>query len=87
MHPLLKPHIVCYSNDLAFLSGFHDILKNILIGYTNVLKKAKVNIKIKVQQNEKAQLGTLEIMYVQYGCNPPSSFRDLLRKRSKCQNI
>ena len=28
-----------------------------------------------------------EIMYVQYDCNPPSSFWDLLRKRRECQNI
>ena len=35
---------------------------------------------------EKAQLGPLEIMYVQYDCQRPSSFRDLLRKRSGCQN-
>ena len=26
-------------------------------------------------------------MYVQYNCNPHSSFRDLLWKRSVCQNI
>ena len=51
--------------------------------------KCWVNIKVKVQKAEttKAQLGTLEIMYVQYDCNPSSSFRDLLRKRSVCQNI
>ena len=26
-------------------------------------------------------------MYVQYDCNRPSTFRDLLRKRSVCQNV
>ena len=39
------------------------------------------------QKPEKAQLGTLESMYVQYDCNRPSTFRDLLRKRSVCQNV
>ena len=45
---------------------------------------------VKVQKPEKAQLGTsdmLENMYVQYACNRPSSFRDLLRKRSVRQNV
>ena len=27
MHPLLKPHNLFYSNGLAILSGFHDILQ------------------------------------------------------------
>ena len=36
---------------------------------------------------EKAQLGTLENMYVQYDCHQPSTFRDLLRKRSARQNV
>ena len=26
-------------------------------------------------------------MYVQYDCNRPSTFQDLLRKRSVCQNV
>ena len=26
-------------------------------------------------------------MYVQYDCKRPSTFRDLLRKRSVCQNV
>ena len=33
------------------------------------------------------QLGTLENMYVQYDCHRPSTFRDLLRKRSARQNV
>ena len=40
-----------------------------------------------VQKPEKSQLGTLENMYVQYDCNRPSTFRDLLRKRGVCQNV
>ena len=36
---------------------------------------------------EKAQQGTLENMYVQYDCHPPSTFRDLLRKRNARQNV
>ena len=36
-------------------------------------------LQVKVQKPEKAQLGTLENMYVQYDCNRPSTFRDLLR--------
>ena len=51
------------------------------------MSKRWVNFKVKVQKHEKAQLGTLEIMYVQYDCNRPSSFIDLLRKRSVCQNV
>ena len=42
---------------------------------------------MKVQKPEKAQLGTLESMYVQYDCNQPSTFRDLLRKRSVRKNV
>ena len=44
---------------------------------------------MKVQKPEKAQLGTLENMYVQYDCNRPidCTFRDLLRKRSVLQNV
>ena len=42
---------------------------------------------MKVQKPEKAQLGTLENMYVQYDCHRPSTFRDLLRKRSARQNV
>ena len=57
MHPLLKPHNLFYSNDVAILSGFDDIPQNLL-----------------------AQLGTLENMYVQYDCNRPSTFWDLLRQ-------
>ena len=36
---------------------------------------------------EKAQLGTLENMYVRDDCHRPSTFRDLLRKRSARQNV
>ena len=46
-----------------------------------------VNFKVKVQKPEKAQLGTFENMYVQYDCHRPSTFRDLLRKRSARQNV
>ena len=45
------------------------------------------SFKVKVQKPEKAQLGTLENMYVQYDCNRPSTFRDLRRKLSVCQNV
>ena len=38
-------------------------------------------------KTEMAQLGTLENMYVQYDCNRPGTFRDLLRKRSVRQNV
>ena len=38
-------------------------------------------------KTEKAQLGTFENMYVQYDCHRPSTFRDLLRKRSARQNV
>ena len=41
----------------------------------------------KGQGPEKAQLGTLENMYVQYDCHRPRTFRDLLRKRSARQNV
>ena len=51
------------------------------------MSKCWVNFKGKVQKPEKAQLGTLENMYGQYDCNRPSTFRDLLRKRSVCQNL
>ena len=40
-----------------------------------------------VQKPEKAQLGTLENMHVQYDCHQLSTFRDLLRKRSVRQNV
>ena len=36
---------------------------------------------------ERRYLGTLENMYVQYDCNRPSTFRDLLQKRSVRQNV
>ena len=36
-----------------------------------------VNFKVKVQNPEKAQPGTLKNMYVQYDCNRPSTFRNL----------
>ena len=39
------------------------------------------------QKPEKAQLGTLENMYVQYDCHRRSTFRDLLRKRSARRNV
>ena len=51
------------------------------------MSKCWVNFKVKVQKPEKAQLGTLENMYVQYGCHGPSTFRDLLRKQSARQNV
>ena len=46
-----------------------------------------VNYKVNGQKPEKAQLRTLENMYVQYDCNRPGSFRDLLQKRSVRQNV
>ena len=49
--------------------------------------KCWVNFKVKVRKPEKAQLGTFENMYVQYDCHRPSTFRDLLRKRSARQNV
>ena len=52
-----------------------------------IRSKCWVNFKVKVQKPEKAQLGTLENMYVQYDCHRPSTFRDLLRKRSARQNV
>ena len=52
-----------------------------------IRSKCWVKFKVKVQKPEKAQLGTLENMYVQYDCNRPSTFRDLLRKRSVRQNV
>ena len=82
MHPLLKPHNLFYSNGVAILSGFHDIPQNLSVGFTDV-----INFKVKVQKPEKAQLGTLENMYVQYDCHRSSTFRDLLRKRSARQNV
>ena len=35
------------------------------------MSKCFVNLKVKVQKPEKAQLGTLENMYVQYDCPWP----------------
>ena len=86
MH-FLKPYNLSYSNGIAILSGFHDIPQNISVGFTDVINyvKVQVNFTVKVQKPEKAQLGTLEIMYVQYDCNRPSSFQDLLQKRSVLQ--
>ena len=52
-----------------------------------IRSKSWVNFKVMVQKPEKAQLGTLENMYVQYDCHRPSTFRDLLRKRSARQNV
>ena len=45
MHPLLKSHILFYSNGLAIysingvgiVSGFHDISQNILVLYADVI--------------------------------------------------
>ena len=48
-----------------------------------IRSKCWVNFK----KPEKAQLGTLENMYVQYDCHRPSTFRDLLRKRNVRQNV
>ena len=39
------------------------------------------------QKNENAELGTSEINYVKYDCNPPSSFRNVLWKQSACHDI
>ena len=64
MHPLLKPYNLFYSNGVAILSGFHDIPQNISVGFIDVISKCWVNFKVKVQKPEKAQLGTLENMYV-----------------------
>ena len=88
MHPVLKPYNLFYSNGVAILSGFFDIPQNISVGFTDVIRsKCWVSFKVKVQKLEKTQLGTLENMYVQYKCNRPSSFRDLLRKQSVRQNF
>ena len=89
MHPLLEPHKLFYSNGVAILSGFHDIPQNLSVGFTDVINLVKVlsQFQVKVQKPEKAQLGTLENMYVQYDCHRPSTFRDLLRKRSARQNV
>ena len=89
MHPLLKPHNLFYSNGVAILSSFHDIPQNLSVGFTDVINQVKVlgQLKVKVQKPEKAQLGTLENMYVQYDCHRSSTFRDLLRKQSARQNV
>ena len=89
MHPLLKPYNLFYSNGVVIFSGFHDIPQNISVGFTDVINEVKVlgQLQVKVQKPEKAQLGTLEIMYVQYDCNQPSSFRYLLWKRSVCLKV
>ena len=84
MHLFLKPHNLFYSNGVAFLSGFHDIPQNLSVGFRS---KCWVNFKVKVQKPEKAQLGTLENMYVQYDCHRPSTLQDLLLKRSARQNV
>ena len=69
MHPLLKPHNLFYSYGVAILSGFHDIPQNLSVRFPDVINSAK-------RQNipEKAQLGTLENMYVQYDCHRPVTF-------------
>ena len=89
MHPLLKPHNLFYSNGVAILSGFHDIPQNLSVGFTDVINWVKVLGQLQGQgpKPEKAQLGTLENMYVEYDCHRPSTFRDLLWKRSARQNV
>ena len=87
MHPLLKPYNLFYSDAVAILSGFHDIPLNISVGCTDGINWVKVLGQLQVQKPEKAQLGTLENMDVQYDCNRPSTFRDLLWKRSGSQNV
>ena len=62
MHPLLKPHNLFYSNGVAI---FQSDLPMLLIR-----SKCWVNFKVKVQKPEKAQLGILENMYVQYVIGP-----------------
>ena len=42
MHPLLKPHNLFYSNGVAILSGFHDIPRNLSVGFTDVINQVKV---------------------------------------------
>ena len=37
MHPLLKPYNLFYINGVAILSGSHDILQNISVGFTDVI--------------------------------------------------
>ena len=37
MHPLLKPYNLFYSSGVAILSGFHDIPRNILVGFILML--------------------------------------------------
>ena len=37
MHPLLKPLNLLYSNGVAILSGFHDIPKNLSVGFILML--------------------------------------------------
>ena len=37
MHPLLKSHNLFYSNGVAIFNGFHDILQNLLVGFTDVI--------------------------------------------------
>ena len=88
MHPLLKPHNLFDSNGVAILSGFHDIPQNLSVGFTDVINGARVPGQlVKVQKPEKAQLGTLENMHVQYDCHRPSTFQDLLQKQSARQNV
>ena len=77
MHPFLKLYNLFYSNSVAILSSFHDIPQNISVRFKNVItirSKCWVNFKVEVQKPEKAQLGTLENMYVQYDCNRPGTF-------------
>ena len=46
-----------------------------------------INLGVKIQKNENAELGTSEINYVKYDFNPPSSFRNVLWKQSACHDI
>ena len=38
MHPLLTPYNLFDINDVAILSGFHDISQNLSVGFTDVIK-------------------------------------------------
>ena len=92
MHPLLKPYDFFYtcSNGVAILSGFQNIPQNISSRIYRCYKlgqSAGSTLRSRSEKPEKAQLGTLENIYVQYDCNRPSTYRYLLRKRSVCQNV
>ena len=41
IYPLLKPYNLFYSDGVAILSGFHDIWKNISVGFTDVINQVK----------------------------------------------